>query len=371
MYEIDSEELDELELLFKSKKLFRYQGQGISTHCSSFENEFSSYLKNKHSLFVTSGTNALILALKALNLGKGDEVIVPSYTFVATIVAIIQTGAVPVVASINDSLTLDSKKLEDNLSKRTKAIIAVHMDGYPCDMDAINLFAQEHNLSVVEDVAQAVGGEYKGKKLGSFGRASCFSFNVDKIISCGEGGLVSFNEEECFKRALMLHDAPVRFGATFKDYLSEVPFELGYSMRMSEITAVIMRKQLKRLDKIIERLRENKRTILSSVDERTSRMILSSVDSQGECATHLHLRCEDPVQTGIIVRNLSKKGVFATPLYARPSHCYWQWQELGIKKYSDLSKDRFFISSTIRVPVDYECSPEELTKKALDISSAI
>lgn len=368
MYQIDHEELKELEQLFKGKKFFRYQGKNVATHCSLFEKEFSNYLGMKHSLFVTSGTNALLLALKVLNIGEGDEVIVPSYTFVATITAVLHAGATPIIASIGSGLTLDPDQLETKLTKKTKAIIPVHMDGLPTDMTGIMAFAEKHKLLIVEDVAQAVGGDYRGQKLGSFGNAGCFSFNVDKIISCGEGGMVSFKEETHYKKALMLHDAPVSYGATFKDYLSDVPREVGFSMRMSEISAVIMRKQLKRLDGIIEHLRNNKKTMLSNLGP-ISELILSALG--GECATHFHLKSSDPVSAGELARSLAENGILATPLYTRPAHCFWQWQQLIKHDVKDLAPDRVHLSSILKIAVDFDLSPEDLERKSRKLSEII
>jgi 8-amino-3,8-dideoxy-alpha-D-manno-octulosonate transaminase len=368
MYEIGSEELSELEELFKKKKFFRYQGKDVATNCSLFEKEFSQYLGMKHSLFVTSGTNALFLALKSLGIGEGDEVIVPSYTFIATITAVLHVGATPVVASIGQGLTLDANLIESKITSKTKAIIPVHMDGYPSDMDAILSLAEKNGLFIIEDVAQAVGGEYKGKKLGSFGHASCFSFNVDKIISCGEGGLVAFKEEAPFKKALMLHDAPVSFGMTYKDYLSDIPREAGYSMRMSEISAVIMRKQLSRLDHIILQLRIQKKLLVSHLAVISDKLLEVS-DPSGDCSTHLHLKCSDPLQASEFAKVLTEGGVLATPLYARPVHCYWHWQGLLKDGVKDLGRDRIHLSSILRIAIDYESNHEEVIQKAMKIST--
>ena len=368
MYEIGSEELNDLEELFKTKKFFRYQGRDVATHSSLFEKEFSQYLGMKHSLFVTSGTNALFLALKSLGVGEGDEVIVPSYTFIATITAVLHVGAIPIVASIGKGLTLDASLISSKITPKTKAIIPVHMDGYPTDMDSLISLAEVHKLLIIEDVAQAVGGEYKGRKLGSFGHASCFSFNVDKIISCGEGGLVAFPEENTYKKALMLHDAPVSFGMTYKDYLSDIPREVGFSMRMSEISAVIMRKQLSRLDHIIQKLRIQKKVLLSQLSIISDKLLEVS-DPEGDCSTHIHIRCADPLQASELAKSLTEDGVLATPLYARPVHCFWHWQELLEGGTKDLGRDRIHLSSILRIAVDYDLSEKALTEKGMKIAN--
>lgn len=369
MYQIDHQELDAIKKIFESRKLFRYQGKGVPTHCSEFEREFAEYIGMRHALFVTSGTNALVLALRGLGLKKGDEVIVPSYTFVATISAVLQIGAVPVVASVGIGLSLDPTLLSTKLTNQTKAIILVHMDGVPADVLPIVEFAKKHSLYLIEDVAQAVGGSVHDKKLGSFGDVGCFSFNAEKIISCGEGGLVAFKDESTYKNALQLHDSPIRYGATFKEYLSDVMVDVGYSMRMSEISAVIMREQLKRLPGIIQRLRENRNQLLMHVKSNSA--LLVSSDFEGDCSTHIHFKLADPVSVGSAVRELCEQGVPSSPLYARPSHCFWMWEDLFDKKLTDLPWDRMHLSSIARVAVDFDASKEELTKSGLILEKVL
>ncbi|MFP5490945.1 MAG: DegT/DnrJ/EryC1/StrS family aminotransferase [Bacteriovoracia bacterium] len=360
MYQLDQNELEAIKRLFESKKLFRYQGKDVATQCSSFEHEFAEYLGVNHALFVTSGTNALVLALRALGISPGDEVIVPSYTFVATVAAVLQVGAVPIVASVGDGLTVDPVQLEKILTKKTKAIIPVHMDGLPVNIVSVMNFAKKYSLFVIEDVAQAIGGEFNQRKLGSFGDASCFSFNMEKIITCGEGGLVAFKDESIYKKALQLHDFPVRYGASFKDYLSDIKVDVGYSMRMSEISAVIIREQFKKLPNIILTLRENRRLLLNALVSNSSH--IKSTDTHGECGTHIHFKLSDPIAAGEVAKQLTTAGILSQPLYARPSHCFWLWQDLITSDLSDLRLDRMHLSSIIRVAVDFEATKSKLEK---------
>jgi 8-amino-3,8-dideoxy-alpha-D-manno-octulosonate transaminase len=362
VYSIGKEELARIEELFLTKKFFRYQGKDVETNCSKFEQQFSEYIGVKHSLFVTSGTNALILALEANGISAGDEVIVPSYTFVATITAVLNVGATPIVANVGEGLTLDVANLHKYLTKKTKAIIAVHMDGLPCEMDHIVSFAKAHSLLTIEDVAQAIGGSYQGKKLGSWGDVSCFSFNVDKIISCGEGGMVCFKNESTFKLALKIHDSPVSFGATHKDYLSDTPPVVGHSMRVSEISAVIMQEQLKRLDFIIAELKRRKSLIFSLL-QPIKEMLLYPYLIEGDCSTHFHLKFSDPITSAELAKKMTAQGLVAVPLYARPAHCYWHWQHLLPQEISLASSQRMHLSNIIRVAVDYSLSDEELAKQ--------
>jgi dTDP-4-amino-4,6-dideoxygalactose transaminase len=373
MYEIGKDEITELEKLFLSRKLFRYQGKSVETNTSLFEKEFSHYIGQPHSLFVTSGTNAIFLALRAIGIKAGDEVLVPVYAFVATVAAIQHVGATPVLVSVGNDLTLDVDKIREKITSKTKCIIPVHMDGFHCDMQKISSLASEYNIFVVEDVAQAIGGSLFGRKLGSFGDASCFSFNVDKIITCGEGGVVSFKNEQNYKSALILHDAPVRFGATFKDEFSHSDLPLGYSMRVSEVSSVIMRQQLKKLDLILKNLRDRKRIFVQELKSSQLQMILPQ-DLDGDCSTHLHFKFEDPLIAKEWAKKLTDQGILAYPLYVRPAYCFWQWikfleltKNQEEKAVIEFSENRFFLSSVVKVDIKYDESLESTTEMALSL----
>lgn len=368
MYEIGQEELSALETLFKSKKFFRYQGPGVETQTSLFEKEFSALIGVPFSLAVTSGTNALTLALEVLGVGEGDEVIIPAYTFIATATAVVNAKAKPVLCETGTGLVMDPQSLRSKITAKTKAVIPVHMDGLPCDMEAIMAIAREKNLIVIEDVAQAVGGSFKGKRLGSFGDAGCFSFNVDKIISCGEGGLVTFRKEEHFKKALKLHDTPVAFGATFREYLSDLHPAPAHSMRVSEIQSAIMRVQLMRLDSILLNLRQSKS------EWRKEISLVEGCDPSGDCSTTVHLNLGDPTKAAAFAQTLTREGVVAVPLYARPAHCFWQWTSiLGLsegeaKRLSfELAGEKLKLSSIVRLHVDYRLRPDHRIQKVKDL----
>src|SRR5450759_4087045 len=160
----------------------------------------------KHCLAMNSCTSALISALVAVGVGPGDEVIVNSYTFFASCAAIVAAKAVPVICEIDDSLTMDPNDLERKITEHTKAVIAVHMRGAPCDMDRITAICRKHDVRLIEDCAQACGGSYKGKPLGTFGDIGCFSFQYHKIITAGEGGACITNDDRLYDRLMGYHD---------------------------------------------------------------------------------------------------------------------------------------------------------------------
>ena len=184
--EIGEEEKREVMEVLDRKYLFRYYGpEQYPSKVREFEERFAARMGAKHCLAMNSCTSALISALVAVGVGPGDEVIVNSYTFFASCAAIVAAKAVPVICEIDDSLTMAPYDLERKITEHTKAVIAVHMRGAPCDMDGITAICRKHDVRLVEDCAQACGGSYKGKALGTFGDIGCFSFQYHKIITAG------------------------------------------------------------------------------------------------------------------------------------------------------------------------------------------
>lgn len=216
-----------------------------------FEEGFAAYIGSKYAASVSNGTVALHLALLALGIGPGDEVIVPSLTYVASVNAIQYTGAKPVFAdSLLDTWQLDPKEFERNITPATKAVIVVHLYGYPCDMDPIMEIAKKHRIFVIEDCAEAIGSEYKGKKVGTFGDIACFSFFGNKTITTGEGGMVLTNDQTLHERSTRIKDQGT---ARDREYWHDI---IGYNYRMTNICAAIGLAQLTRVDEFINRKAE-------------------------------------------------------------------------------------------------------------------
>ena len=258
MYEMGKAEIDAVVKVIKSEQFMRYRG-GEGGYTENFERDLCAKFAVPHALTVNSGTSALICALAAMGVGPGDEVIVPAYTWVASALAPLAVGAVPVMADIDETLTISPKDIERRITKFTKAIIPVHMINLACNMDAIMKIAKKHNLLVCEDSCQAIGASYKGKRLGTIAHTGAYSFNQFKNITCGEGGALVTANDRYYERAQMYHDA----GAFTRNYASSVkePFFPGVNYRASEIQGAIMGEQLKRLDKIIRKLQEGRKII--------------------------------------------------------------------------------------------------------------
>ncbi len=249
---LGEEELASVKTVFDSGWL------GLGAQVLEFEQGLQAFLGAKHAVCTNTGTTAIHLALDTLGIGKGDEVIVPSFTFVATIQAITQTGAKPVFADIHaDDLNLDDRDAAKKITKRTKAILPVHYRGFPCDMDAIHALADEYGLRVVEDAAHAFGSSYKGKKIGSFGDVACFSFDPIKNISCGEGGAVVFQDDALLeivqqKRILGIDKDTWSRYRNERSWFYDVVRQ-GYRYHMSNINAAIGINQLKKYDRMNNR----------------------------------------------------------------------------------------------------------------------
>lgn len=222
-------------------------------YITEFENRFAQYCEAKHGISCCNGTVAIHLALAALDLKKGDEVIVPSFTMIGTVNPILYCGATPVfVDSEPETWNMDISQVEEKITERTKAIIAVHIYGHPVDMDPLKKIAKEHGLALIEDAAEAHGAEYKGMKAGSIGDIGCFSFYANKIITTGEGGMVVTNDDNLANRMRSL-----------KNHAFGVPrfihHEVGFNYRMTNIQAAIGLAQLEHIDRFIEARRSNAR----------------------------------------------------------------------------------------------------------------
>src|SRR3954454_16630150 len=205
--EIAAEEIQAATRVLASKNVFRYYGVDDGPHeVLDFEREFAGHMGAKHALCVNAGSSALICGLIGAGVGEGDEVIVPAYTWNATPNAVIAARATPVLAEVDDSLTLDPEDVARKIGPKTKAILPVHMRGAPANMDALTGLAREHGLVLVEDVCQAAGASFAGKRLGTFGDAGAFSLQFNKIITTGEGGVMITNRDHLYELAIDVHD---------------------------------------------------------------------------------------------------------------------------------------------------------------------
>jgi dTDP-4-amino-4,6-dideoxygalactose transaminase len=321
--------------VLRSKRLFRYYGPSSGgSKVDEFERLFAAYMGAGHAVALSSGFASLLCGLAALGVGPGDEVIVPAYTWIASAGAVIAVGAVPVLADIDTSLTLDVADVERKITVRTKAIMPVHMGGAPCHMHKINNLARSHGLKVLEDVAQAAGGSFHGIRLGNIGDVGAFSFQFNKIITCGEGGTAITNSTETYERILMYHDV---VGGLRRNIPTEKILN-GMNFRMSELHGAIMVVQLSRLDGLLSDMRERKAALKCAIESIASRKGVSFRtinDADGDTATSLVFFAPTSERARRIAVALNSVSINALVIYQPDRvdyHVYSHWTPILEKR---------------------------------------
>ncbi|MCL2669183.1 MAG: DegT/DnrJ/EryC1/StrS family aminotransferase [Syntrophaceae bacterium] len=330
---IGKEELKELEVLFSTGILARYsedqERKGI-WKVRDFEKAFAKYTGSTYALGVSSGTCALKVALTALNVGPGDEVICPAFTFLATYEAVLEVGAMPVMADIDDTLNLDPDDIENKLTDRTKAIIPVHMCGAPARMDKIMKVAKKHKLVVVEDAAQACGASIKGKYTGTFGQMGIFSFDQYKTITTGEGGMIITDDLDLYHRAEWHHDHG-------HDHLSTVSRALdgrtilGFNYRMNEVQGAIGLAQLRKLNRVLAAQRKNKAAIEAMLAPIPGLKFRAVPDPAGDSATFLAFNLPTEKKAKAFQKALSAEGIGTTRYKENFWHYVPNWEHFLAK----------------------------------------
>lgn len=305
----------------------------LGSQVSNFEREFASYLDSQFCIGVNSGTDALAIGLKSLGIGIGDEVILPSHTAVATAAAVVSIGAIPVFAEIsNNSMTIDPISVESLVTPRTKAIVAVHIYGYPCDLDALKLICKTHDLYLIEDCAQSIGTEYKGKKVGTLGDIGCFSFYPTKNLGAiGDGGAIVTNSHSTSEKCFALR----QYG-----WDSERVSRLNNTVsRLDEIQAAVLRKKLLYLDHKNAQRNEIAGKYRAKLNLETILLPAEPVD--GKHTYHLFvIRVNN---RDYMIENLAKLGIFAGIHYRKPVHLhpafssFTNYSNTSLKYTEDLS----------------------------------
>jgi len=285
---IGEEEKRELLEVLEGGYLFRYgspDDPAFKAKVYTLEQEIAKHVGVDYAVAVNSGTMALLTALMGLGIGAGDEVIVPGYTFIASISTIAYARAVPILAEVDSTLNLDPEDVRLKITPRTKAIMAVHMLGNPARLDELKAIADEHGLLLIEDCAQAFGASYKGRMVGSIGHIGTYSFNIFKTITAGDGGMVVTDDEAIYRRCFAFHDqghSPLRTGVE----VGKRPF-IGLDLRMTELTGAVVLAQFRKVDRITSHLRANKRRFKDAIADLPGLEFREITDPDGECATLL------------------------------------------------------------------------------------
>lgn len=340
----------------------------------------------KYAQLVSSGTAALTSALQALEIGYGDEVIMPTFTFVASFEAVLSVGAIPVLVDIDDTLTLSPDAVEKAITLRTKAIMTVHMCGGMADLDALKSLCERYNLRLLEDACQAIGGTYKGKALGTIGHAGTFSFDFVKIITCGEGGAVITNNEEVWKRCDHYSDhghdhLGVDRGADLHPFI-------GYNFRISELHAAVGLGQIRKLSQFISIQKKHKKVLKDALMGISGISFRRLPDEAGDSASFLSFFCETAEDTALISQEMKKAGLAAFYWYDNNWHYLRKWahlknattlsrlnplqvEYLQTLNDTDFSVSDAYMSRCISTPIQLSWSDADVQAKAEALKQSI
>ena len=312
---LSEEEQQEVLKVLKSQMLTLLHGEFVS----KFEKEFARYIGVKHAIAVNTGTAALHIAIAALNIGPGDEVIVPPFTFIASASSILHNNAIPIFADIDDkSYTLDPNSVRDKITEKTKAIIPVHLAGISADMSELMDIGSDNGIKIIEDAAQSIGTRCYKKKVGSIGHLGCFSFYPSKNMTTGEGGMITTNDDELAEQCRLLrhHGEPEWY----------VYNRLGYNYRMTEIQGAIGRVQLKKIDSFIS-MRNKNAKYLSEATSKLNGIKPPFVPEYCEPAFNYWIGRLDPDVLGITKTQFLNRFPRSKVLYPKPLYKTKLFQE--------------------------------------------
>ncbi len=384
------EERKQVNDVLDSGILMRYGFDGLRNNhwkAKEFETNFAQRMQSKHCQLVSSGTSALTTALASAGIGAGDEVIMPVFTFVASFESIMALGAIPVLVDIDDTLTLDPKAVEAAITPKTKCVMPVHMCGSMADLNALQAICDKHELLLLEDACQALGGTYHGKPLGSIGDLGCFSFDFVKTITCGEGGAVITNNTNYYINSDQYQDHG--HDHVGNDRGAETHPNMGYNFRISELHAAVGIAQLEKLDTILA-LQKKNYTVIREVLETIEGLIFRRVPEGGE-ENYSFLSFFLPTEelTKKAIKALSEAGVDANFYwYTNNWHYINGWEHLRnmkslgnlsddvknqLKKLNDtdFSKSDAVMSRTISSLVKIGWTTEEVRERAENMKKAI
>ena len=353
-------------LLKTPEKLFRHRG-GEATNADLFEKEVCALTGANHALMVNSGTSALTCCLAALGIGPGDDVIIPAYTYIATAAAVVDVGAIPILAEIDESLGLDPEDFERKITPYTKAVICVHMQGVPCKIDAIRAVAKRHGLYMIEDCCQAIGAKYKGDYCGVKSDAFAWSLNYFKTITCGEGGVVFCADERHFAKAVCQSDPANLMWKSGLISEDTQPFSrAGY--RVSELSAAIARVQLTKLEGIVEITRGLKKRLIADLDSPKNYQLQVVDDPEGDAGISFAIIGKTPEITKQMTAALNDEGLRVGSIYNEgfpDRHIYSYWDSI-INKLSWSSAGYPWNDPAYKGKIEYS---RDMCPRTLDILS--
>ena len=310
----DEEEIQAVTRVLRARSPFRYYGVDLQGEAEAFEREFAAFVGAKHAVAVGSGTGALSVALAALGVGPGQEIIVPAYLWVSVVAAVVNQGAIPVLADIDDTFGLNPASVRARISRHTTGIILVHMSGAPADAPAIAELARQHGLWLLEDCAQCAGGSIHGRKVGTFGDMGIFSFQMNKNMTAGEGGCVVTSDERLAQRAEACHDlgyARDRNGRLLFDAPELCLW--GKGTRLDELRAALLRVQLRKLPMVTGAMRRSKHRIRQALEAFPQVALRRIQDPAGDTGCFLITTYPDPQTARRVNLALRAEGIVTYP----------------------------------------------------------
>ncbi len=314
LHYFDEQEIEAALRVLRRRSPFRYYGLESPPEVSAFESEFAAYLGISHAVAVNSGTAALHVALSALGVGPGQEIIVPAYMWASVVGAVVNLGAIPVLADIDETFTLDPVDVLRRITPRTTGLIAVHMSGAQADVPALLEIARQKKLFLLEDCAQCLGGSIEGKKLGTFGDMAVFSFQINKNMTCGEGGCVVTNDPNLHQRAFACHDTGYMRDEKGREIFDDPSLYLwGRGCRLDELRGAILRVQLSKLPAIVAHMRESKYRIRQALQDFPNVRLRRIVDPQGETGSFLICTFNDAASAKSTSEVLRSEGISTAP----------------------------------------------------------
>lgn len=317
-----SEEEEAVLRVIRNRSPFRYYGASFLQEVHHLEEEFRKRLDRKYAQAVSSGTNALTAALAALGIGPGQEVLMPGFLWVSTVGTVVRAGAIPVLVEIGDSFSMSPEDLEKKITERSTLVIPVHMCGVPVNMPGILKVARKHGLRVLEDCAQSNGACLNGKQVGTFGDIGMFSFQMNKMITAGEGGMLVTDDENLYLRANAAHDLGVPWTGGMPDDSKKVHI-WGAGARMSELAAAVLRAQLAKLDQIVECTRASKQRIKEQLSDLPGLKWRRVDDPSGECGAFIIAVLESDEKAAGFAARASTSGLTCNRLPDYGLHIYY------------------------------------------------
>lgn len=335
--EIGEEEIAEVTRVLRRQTLFRFLHDEATSESSRLEAWYRAQCQVDYALALGGGgTGALICALVGLGVGSGDEVIVPGYTYIATSAACLTVGAIPVLAEIDPSLTLDPDDFEAKITPHTRAVIPVHMRGTPARMDRIREIADRRGIRVLEDCAQANGATYQGRPVGSWGDAGAFSLQHYKVVTAGEAGVVTTSDQDVYRRAAIRHDSAMQFWRRDKAW----PSFAGENMRLDEMRAALALVQVRRIAGILTACRATKRRLRDGVEGLAGIQLQDLPCAEGDCGIAFAFFLPDPALARSFSERLDAREVPNATIYNHQipdRHIYTAWDYVMEKRTHDPS----------------------------------